>query len=90
MHGRTCTLTHTRTHTRRVGSANITEATPELQRHMHLDWCTLFKSEMFVWLNRYLTMGMLPSNKVRARAGVCLPWWMGVMAGGMMAGMVMG
>eukprot|EP00983_Pelagomonas_calceolata_P095481 1158013-Pelagomonas_calceolata.AAC.6 len=50
---------------RRVGTAEIVETTPLEQRYMHQDWCTLFKSEMFMWLNQYLTRGTLPSSASR-------------------------
>uniref|UniRef100_A0A7S3QX93 Uncharacterized protein n=1 Tax=Dunaliella tertiolecta TaxID=3047 RepID=A0A7S3QX93_DUNTE len=53
------------THPVRVGTAEIVETTPLEQRYMHQDWCTLFKSEMFMWLNQYLTRGTLPSSASR-------------------------
>lgn len=54
----------------RVGSAEIDYVTAEVRVHMQQDWCSLFKSEMFAWLNQYLTRGTLPS--MADRPGECL------------------
>ncbi|KAF5831506.1 hypothetical protein DUNSADRAFT_13010 [Dunaliella salina] len=50
------------THPARVSTAEITETTPLELRWMHQDWTALFKSQMFMWLNQYLTRGTLPST----------------------------